>query len=217
MTDRTIRQLEKAASTGDTEAGIKLIRERIRAGTLSRDKVALAAYCGDSASLVVDGGPHADHCYRCERSGVRYEGSDPDTGALRCARCWHLPSWVEGLKRWDGAPERAALAAAWAVARYLGHGPKTTCEQCCGCHEDDCPVPLLEAAEALIPMKGHAGQLLIHAYADLWTGVPWTPNFFTASCIDGHHGQIRAAANLAGDEAVRSSIFERLCKWALKQ
>jgi len=102
VSDARLRALARQAlASGTPEARAALLRERLRAGELTLARVELAAYCGDEAALIVDGGPYTDHCYGCERSGVRYEGTDPN-GALRCARCWDLDSWLDTLtRRWS--------------------------------------------------------------------------------------------------------------------
>lgn len=64
------------------------LTERMRAGTLTREAVDLAAYCGDPAARV--GNPHY---------------------AFKPVTYRKLDDWVADLDRWPGALERAALAA----------------------------------------------------------------------------------------------------------
>lgn len=55
MTDTTLRALERAASTGDDETRARWLIARIRAGTLTLDRVGLAAYAGNKAAQLACG------------------------------------------------------------------------------------------------------------------------------------------------------------------
>lgn len=51
--DEDLRNLGRDAAAGGLEAEVRLLRQRLRAGTLSMDRVELAAYCGDRAASEV--------------------------------------------------------------------------------------------------------------------------------------------------------------------
>ena len=87
MSDRRLRALEReAAASRDPEARARLLLARMRAGELERERVELAAYLGDLASLQALGGRPA---------------------ALG------IDAWVAGFERWEETTlVRAALAAA---------------------------------------------------------------------------------------------------------
>lgn len=48
--DARLRSLERAAAAGDVEAQARQLAERVRAGTLTRERLELAAYCGDAGA-----------------------------------------------------------------------------------------------------------------------------------------------------------------------
>lgn len=53
--DERLRRLERASANGDTESRARWLRERVRAGELSRAKLELAARAGDPAALAAVG------------------------------------------------------------------------------------------------------------------------------------------------------------------
>lgn len=57
MSDARVRDLVRRARQGDVEAGVQLISERRRNGTLSRERVWVAAALGDEAARLVEGVP----------------------------------------------------------------------------------------------------------------------------------------------------------------
>lgn len=56
MTDRRQRTLARAAAQGDAQAAAALLRSRLRARELTRERVDLAAYCGDAGARLALGG-----------------------------------------------------------------------------------------------------------------------------------------------------------------
>jgi hypothetical protein len=81
-----LRELERAAALGDDDAGARLLGERLRQGTLSEARVALAAYAGDPRAAMVVG-----------------DGAEPELD---------LATWLQGLWGWGReVPVRAAIAA----------------------------------------------------------------------------------------------------------
>src|SRR5690606_13420683 len=57
VSDARVRDLVRRARQGDVDAGVQLISERRRNGTLSRERVWVAAALGDEASRLVEGVP----------------------------------------------------------------------------------------------------------------------------------------------------------------
>lgn len=148
MGDTRLRSLERAAAAGDVEAQARQLAERVRAGTLTRERLELAAYCSaPSARLALDGlVPHHEGLAALQRCP-----HDPalarDSRAFPCARAqrdksWGecLDVWVTGLGQWPLASLRGALAAAQAErAKRLAHAA-TGCMDCPACDlSNDCP------------------------------------------------------------------------------
>jgi hypothetical protein len=86
VSDHRLRDLERRwQASGSHPDAVALLRERLRTGELSRDRVQLAAYAGDAAA--------------CDAVG---EGAGPSS----------LDDWVVGLGRWGGPGlVRAAIGA----------------------------------------------------------------------------------------------------------
>lgn len=60
MSDERLRQAERSfRETGSVEDEARYLLERVRAGTLTRERLELAAYCGHEASKLAAGGPSA--------------------------------------------------------------------------------------------------------------------------------------------------------------
>lgn len=57
MSDARVRELLRRARQGDVDAGVLLLSERRRNGTLSRERVWIAAALGDEAARLVEGLP----------------------------------------------------------------------------------------------------------------------------------------------------------------
>lgn len=121
MTDQRLRRLEReVAASPSLESEAALLRERLRAGALSLERLELAAYCGHEAALDVvgrtcdrihPGCPHGDLCLCCGcHEGVPLGVDD----------CWRgkrmhvlVSDFVAGLSRWGaGVQTMAAIAAA---------------------------------------------------------------------------------------------------------
>lgn len=142
MSDQRIRDLERQALTGDREASVRLLTERLRAGDLARERLELAAYCGDEMARTLAwcacGHPWDSHD----------DGARPSfTSRLGCLHGWagpgggceckaHAPpgvtfrgdprpdaefrEWLSGLSRWADigpVPGWVLVKAAVAAAR----------------------------------------------------------------------------------------------------
>ncbi|HBP20926.1 MAG TPA: hypothetical protein DEA08_24440 [Planctomycetes bacterium] len=91
--DEDLRNLGRDAASGGLEAEVRLLRQGLRAGTLSRAQVELAAYCGDRAASEVAGDPG--------RAEV-----DPE-------------DWAQELERWGAEALARARELALAEARRV--------------------------------------------------------------------------------------------------
>lgn len=243
MSDERLRTLERAASTGDPAARVALLRARVRAGTLSQERLELAAYVGDADARAALGRCCAKHD-ALERRGLgmtrHYCAEDP------------LAPWVRGLSRWGAevrargvtAAARAALEA-WcdssllsgqtnlhakrveATAALTGRGYCGRCTTRTPGYER--PGDAVEAAEAWLacPCDDHASAAMA-AYA-CWDppGNANTMAFFGAAYLAGTCGEppfrgdyeaeqvTFAAARHAGEPSVREAIRTALVQWAL--
>lgn len=111
MSDHTLSSLRRRArQTGSVEDDSALLVARLRAGTLTRERLELAAYCGDEAARAVLDWPKGVAAW-CTTYG------DPT-----------FTAWLSGLSRWSGlyprAPgwvlRRVALAAVEAWEERVG-------------------------------------------------------------------------------------------------
>lgn len=139
-----MRRLERAASTGDPSARAELLTARMRAGSLTRERMELAAYCGDPVARAVlprrAAGNCNGPCTLCNDQGVAITVVDVPGGWACLYHLDHanlsLAEWIghyqqprSGLARWGQAarrPEdshvlvRASVAAAQdGVAHWL--------------------------------------------------------------------------------------------------
>ena len=111
MADERLQQLRRAWEGGDQAVQIRLLRERMRAGELSEDRLRLAGYLGDRlalAALDVERGapPVAD-----EAEGLVELRGPPGS----------LDPWAWSLRAWGAEVlARATLAYHAAVGEWLG-------------------------------------------------------------------------------------------------
>lgn len=235
MTDQRLRRLERdAAASPSPESEAALLRERLRAGTLSLERLELAAYCGHEAALDVvgrtcdrihPGCPHGDLCLCCGcHEGVPLGVDD----------CWRgkrmhvlVSDFAAGLSRWGPAVQvRAAVAAARAALAWRSADLDLW---------PDSPGFLwgpanraVEAAERWLqnPTADMLPQNLPREFP-LLTNAGDTRCFFQLLCClpSAQHGwnteangaleAVRESAALAGELAVRSAIQSALITWAL--
>lgn len=236
MSDERLRTLERAASTGDPAARVALLRARVRAGTLSQERLELAAYVGNPDARAALGRCCAKHD-ALERRGLgmtrHYCAEDP------------LAPWVRGLSRWGAevrvrfvaAAARAALGP-WCDSTRLSGRTGLHAERVRGGHCGRCttrlpgdtrPGDAVEAAEAWLacPCPDHASAAML-AYAG-WAppGDASTMAFFGAAYLAGTCGEppfrgdyeaeqvTLAGSRIAGETAVREAIRSALSAWAL--
>lgn len=129
MTDQRLRRLERdAAANPSPESEAALLRERLRAGTLSLERLELAAYChppgaylGGFAPWIVLGWVNGRECVNEARvSGRAVPAGETHFEWCPGSRRYRHPDerarlawWVAGLSRWGPEVQvRAAVAAA---------------------------------------------------------------------------------------------------------
>jgi hypothetical protein len=117
VTDARLRARERAASTGDVHDQARLLLERVRSGRLSRERLELAAYCGDGparAAAGVESLPSWPEC-ACGRPGE-------DRACLRCGPDATLKAFLGGLDwSWGTRPLVVASLAAIVPAAEEEH------------------------------------------------------------------------------------------------
>ena len=138
MSDLDLRTAARhAALDGSPEARAALLRERLRAGELTQERVALAAYCGDEAAQQACGQTLGDLLLDVFPENTEARRDADDWGSTVMAQLAARPLttmpfsvWVSGLFHWGHeAGTRAGVAAAKA-ARAAGAARDQVC--CCG-------------------------------------------------------------------------------------
>jgi hypothetical protein len=235
--DSRLRSLSRSALTGDPESKARLLLERARSGQLSRERLELAAYCGDDAALAVLGDVFADergHFFDYASIGLTNPLKRESVLPVR------LDSWLSGLSRWSGAPYyslvRAAVAAAWTAlapwcdsTRMSGrvglHAKRQETERH-GCTRCGPQQQALRAANEWLGCPCHSHQIAWYesteaAYdadrIDAWLPYPdlWNPIDITRGSALDADVRIGHAVRLAGDQPVREAIQQALISWAL--
>jgi len=222
VTDRDLRQLERA-SHGDPDAEARLLHARLRAGTLTRARLEVAAYCGDPAArTLVPFAAVPREGLASRRSGTVIPVS------YGCTDNWSLELWLQVLPLWP--PEASALAALSAARVVLhelgapcGCGDQDTPDHPLWAHEDWEGVEVRRAVAAgvvwtLCPCDRHleTWRLANVAVTNLYN-VPWLPR-----AVQGGHaraddrGRAVAAAREVGGAAVRGAVRADLLEWALR-
>lgn len=205
MSDQRLRQLERQAASGDVEALSALYIERVRIGNLTRDRLELAAYCGNTAALEVLG--WSSPC------NLSYHGL-PDVGCP----CTDIGSWLSGLEHWPlTVPIRATCAAARVAFMHVDVTTLSPCPTLGVARILDA----IRAAEAYVacPCESH-----LRAWDAAWdsaTDLNVRPLFIPCArfAIERPIRELQIvsedAAELAGEPAVRTAIREKLIEWAL--
>lgn len=230
--DARLRSLERAAASGDVEAQARQLAERVRAGTLTRERLELAAYCGDAAAREALGG-----------AGLVLTGKD---GAGRPVDLFeagpsvhrvHFWPWVEGLERWRRlhAPVMAAVAAARLAATREERGqhyadcpdswtPRDRACPACVAAIDSRARRAVEAAEAwcAFPCERYATEWANRSHNDRGFLAPkWLPcppdTGLACATQSSYYEAIRTAIEFCakGIPPVREAICARLIAWAL--
>ena len=198
----TLRALERQAEvSGSVADAARVLAERLRRGTLTQERVELAAYVGDEAARLVAG------C-ACASAGDEY------AWACWCDHGLALAPWARGLSRWgEAACVRVVVAAgrvAWSSScRCLTHNTALHSGQC------SAHFGALDAAQAWIdcPCEEHRA-LWIEARALI-------QRVWVAGPADGHTPivwlplTLKACADLSSESDVRTAIRDSLVTWAL--
>lgn len=198
------------AADPSPEAQGALIRERLRAGDLSQERVELAAYCGhEGARFAIDP--------ECGAFGLHNEWL---TGAL------DLLAWLRGLSRWEGAQVRAAMAAARVALEVAAERAKFDGRPIERIHAElRAAGRAIEAAEAwaACPCEEHWNawhEAFVNAGHLLWLPFPLFPGHLRSELRAAFEEErpaegIAEAARLAGEPAVREAIQRALVEWTL--
>ncbi len=126
MSDRELRELERAAAAGDIDAGARVLAARLRLGTLTEARLAMAAYSGDPAArqLVSSMRPICNcamggrtHGRGCELAGKAV--AETPTALRIPPPLW---KWIRHLPLERPLLARAAMALAFLVDVPAGAG-----------------------------------------------------------------------------------------------
>ena len=221
MTDERLRRLSREAG-GDDDARARLLTERLRAGTLARTRLELAAWLGDGAARLALGDdaptpaplPHARASRGATaRRDVRAWADDlgrfGGTAVVRATLALTEGSGFDDLDRPVLAPARAALVAAraWLAAAEAapeGEEPELEAER------DACVLAEHRAVEAAAAEEAPLAELLVLA------------SFAASAAASGGGAGARdalvaafARAILLGGPAVDLAVRDALVAWAL--
>lgn len=229
MSDARLRDLERRSAQGDVDAAAALIGERIRAGTLDRDRAQLAAYLGDAGArawlalgetaLVVG---HGDR----QRTVTRWAVVD---------RC-EPGRMASDLATWGVVVELRAIVAAARCAWTRAHGGQHSLLRCigagcggCGATANERMTPIL-ATEAWIacPCAAHreacqravnAGHRVVPTWALMGPARvlhegPY-PGDRLARALDAAALSIDLPEVVDRDAVIRTAVRDALVPWAL--
>jgi hypothetical protein len=101
VTDRNLRELERAAAAGDVEAEARALVARVRAGDLLAERLELAAFAGHEAAVLAGG-----------LESWAHPSVDP--------RQRPLTAWVSDLGAWSARPGANSRSSLAQVAAALG-------------------------------------------------------------------------------------------------
>lgn len=235
MSDHTLSSLRRRArQTGSVEDDSALLVARLRAGTLTRERLELAAYCGDGAAIEALGVPRVAELLapvvgQTARAYMEHQALGALVGQINAgARPSTFSPWLSGLSRWsDVGPVpgwvlvRASVAAArvadceWAPER---------CDGECGTEDErDCPITgwalrAIEAAEAwLADPTNDARWTAWHASYVEAGHLAWLPVPTRASETGARARDAILSATFAGEQPVREAICRSLVEWALSE
>jgi hypothetical protein len=245
MTDVRLRDAERRALSGSVEDQARALTERLRAGTLTRERLGLAAYVGHEPARVALTGDARNGWapYRISTVFGRERGYDSDTYQWHVLDAQPFGEWLRDLRARvnevdssDGAARggitgwalfRAAVAAARLALPSWEAGPTAVSYdenlEPVGLHPRRC----VEAAETL---RDHPGPELLdalrstvdHARRGNLVLVPsWA---LLDCCFTGKRGKVTwlgceavifFAMAQAGDHETRTAIARDLASWAL--
>lgn len=221
MTDLRMRSLSRLSASGDLHAQARQLLERVRSGSLSRERLELAAYCGhQGARLAIDVASVAPW------PGC---GCGPPEVLRACVACGplaSLASFVGGLDwRWrTPVLVRAALAAIGPAAEF-DHAERARNDR------ESVRRRVRVVTEAMSAWLAATERVNREAAAQEWAaiteGTPWLPDYLPRLRLPNVDerppvvkraalaGAIHAASDLAGDRAVLDAIKASLVSWSL--
>lgn len=231
MADLDLRTAARAASAFPSpEAEAAFLRARLRAGTLSLERLELAAYCGHEGARAT-----LDARIPTLVTGLWH---DEDNRPVHTTENSRTGEWVAGLSRWGPAVQvRAAVAAA-----RVAWGEAVAAEQRRPSAAGLLSMAAINAVEQWLkdPNEGNridaARAFLAARPVDAGLQFRWLPmvptryQAGTHPTPEGggwgeeppypgpslwHPGEIMAAAELAGEAPIRAAIQSALIAWAL--
>lgn len=233
MSDAATRAKERA--TDDPQAEVAVLAARLRDGSLTRDRLELAAYCGHAGAREALG---EVMCSGCDGNGLEFGMcSDPeccDQDHVReCSECVgsgtsprpgppaDLGDWLRGLERWPHGLLRAVVAA----------GKATLPCSCCGGGHPSCQRDCLGEVEALsaislaldgdmsgvaiLPLPENGGSGLRYHLRRLGVACK-VPSLRLRHSPQTARWCCEESARLAGEQPVREAICAALIEWALR-
>lgn len=188
MSDARTRALERE---GDTPEALSA---RLRDGSLTRDRLELAAYCG--------------HAGAREAAGIYPCGCPVGTDELLAClgvRPANLNDWLRGLERWPGALELASLAANVERFKLMPKGGSRY------------GVWLsIDAHSAwLINPSGRTWYVWIDAHGAADPDGNWLAAPYDIVAAD-HRDRVERCVEGTGEQPVREAIQAALIEWALQ-
>jgi hypothetical protein len=239
MTDQRRRIIERAALTGDPSAASALLTERMRDGSLTRERVELAAYCGhEGARRALDrraAGNSRGPCTLCDDEQTRPLIVNVPGGWACLYHLDHaalsLAEWVgshtqprSGLARWSGgtdAPRGRQPDGAHVLVRAMCAAVRASDDD--DWYAGDKVRRAVEDAEgwlndpsrelARLPASAHRFAINFPGYylaEALWQIQCGSIN---AAQLLGY--EVENCARVAGERAIRDAICASLISWSL--
>lgn len=228
--DVALRALEREAQGGDPAAEVRLLVARLRAGTLTQERLELAAWCGSDAARALVPCHDEPSAYV-----VAIEGDS------RLLVPTPLSAWLRGLSRWaDVGPVpgwvlvRAAVAAARVAlpkARRGVSGPGGQSMSATAAREQARAAVraahrAITAAEAWLDDPSEERRLACGRMVMSWAAASRPDDWWSqpVMLIDwgaaAHPGRLeaccRSAADVVDEAPVRTAICSALTSWALE-
>lgn len=235
MSDTKLRNLQRIHQIqGDPESAAAVLRERLRQGALSLERVALASYLGDASARIVLPDAEGD---RCKVVGCGFPlrmhplFPVPNAWMRICSPGvpWSFDAWVKGLAlNGQETMVRAAVAAARVVSQPIDTAAGPQCRICergievwLGPDESPCKCRYLEAIEAAeawltCPCDEHQE---VWRLCNVEAGYPfaeldWIPPACNVAAVSREE-TIRRCAKLTTEDTIRAAIRNTLIPWAL--
>jgi hypothetical protein len=221
VADERLRTVEREALSGDPAARARLLRERVRVGALTRERLALAASLGDEvARLAAPDEPLLPGGVASLLDALERWGREPlGRAALSAARA-ALPRWA-ALVADDPRPARALDdALAWLDA------PDATRARALEAHLDAVQqlaraepwdlAPPTDGDPALAPEAANAAVFAVRAARGaVWSVLWFAEGASLYSMANYARDALFDAAGAVGEAAVLEAVRADLVAWAL--